>query len=73
MEQHGVGRNVAAENAAALRVVLAHNDGIPIGKNLQRGIRSNIVGSAEFLGQDHAAQTVNAANDTGRNHLSNLL
>lgn len=30
-------------------------------------------GPVPYSGQDHAAQTVNAANDTGRNHLSNLL
>ena len=62
-----------AEYAAALSVVLAQNDGLPVSKNLQRGVRRNAVGIAQFLRQDHAVQTVNAANDTGRNHLSNLL
>ena len=68
VQQHGFGRDLAAEHAAALRMVLAQQDRVPVGEDLQRGVRGDVVGVAQFLRQDDAAKTVDTADDAGRKH-----
>ena len=64
----GVGVHVAAEVAAAGGAVLLEHDGVAIHKDLQLGVPVQMQGGAQLLGQDDAAQRVDAADDPGAFH-----
>ena len=65
VQLHPPRHDLTAKGAGIGGTVFAQQNGVPFGKNLQRGVGGNIKGAAQFLGQDHTAQRVNMADDPG--------